>query len=239
MGFFKKFKKIALPIVGAIAGSALPGVGTALGASIGSSLGTLASGQGLQNALLAGAGNYVGASIGGSLFPQTLGQSLPFDAVGGIGGTVADVFGGQAANTLMNTSIGGALGGYYGSSLAQNSFGKQGEPTPQAPAGPDPFKPKREDQKDAPPSISGMGALTPEQQSTGLATQGVYGGGNGPDEQAYFANLINRRLVDESGGVSDMSALKPIERSYLDRIGLGGYGNSMSLLEAMSKWRPA
>lgn len=257
----KKLKSV-LPIAAAVIGNAIaPGVG----ASIGSGLGTLASGGGIKNALLAGVGSSIGSSIGGSLTSKTIGSSL------GIGGAAASTAGslpwqtatnvigqstlpwavasnslGSIGSTIANTNLGSALGSFYGSNLATNALSEE-EQKPKATAAADsqtapltPFQPKQEPQKDVPLSLSSLGSLTNAQQGSNLANQGVYGGGNGPDEQSYFMNLVNRRLVDESGNVdSDTSELLPIELSYLKRLGLGGYGNSRDLLEAMSKWKAA
>ncbi len=93
---------------------------------------------------------------------------------------------------------------------------------------------------EAPPSLSGLGQLTPAQRTSNIATKGVYGEGADTPEQKYFLNQINRRLVDESGNVdAGMDDISAIEQSYLQKLGLGGYGNTSNLLEAISKWKPA
>jgi len=256
----KKFRKTALPIAGAILGSlALPGIGTELGLSLGSAggaaigggLGTLASGGGIKNALLSGAGSYLGGNLAQGILGGSLGTvggatglssagALPWSAANtGLGQSLGNVIGSSAANSLAAAPLSGILGSFYGSDLAQNALGDQQAPKFTGPAGPAPFVPKQADAAKLPAGLSGFASLTPQQQSTNIANQGVYGGGNGPEEQGYFTNLINRRLVDLSGNLSDKSTLAPIEQSYLSQLGLGGYGDTKSLLEAISKWKAA
>lgn len=262
MGFFKKFKKKLLPTIAAIIGASIAGPA---GAAIGSGLGTKVSGGSFKDALLAGVGSYAGSSLGssiGSSFGTFGSPSLPpflspsnvagpsFGSIGSmISGGLSPILGETAANSLgaglANTSIGSALGGFYGPDLATNAFGDS-QPQPSlgaaisAPAGPAPFNAKQQEQKDLPFSLSGLGGLTQNQQSTNVATQGVYGGGAGPQESDYFLNLINRRLVDEAGNVDPSFAdLMPIEMSYLQQLGLGGYGTPNNLLEGISNYQYA
>lgn len=231
MSFFKKIKGFALPAIGAIIGSAVPGVGTALGAAIGSGASSYSSNHNIGQALAAGAGSYIGGQVAGNVLGNTgtVGGAL-FDHLPG--GELSSFAQNVLPSALANTSIGSALGSQIGSNVASNAFA----PT-QTPSGPTPFSPQQEAQQDTPASLNGIGSLTSDQQSTNLANQGVYGGGNGPQEQSYFENLINRRLVDPSGQTQDMSSLKPIEQSYLQKLGFGGYGDTSSLLEALSKWK--
>lgn len=251
--FFKKARKFALPAIGALLA---PGVGAALGvgltgatgAAIGSGAASLWDTKNPLAALGAGAGSYIGGNIASSLLGSSLGtvgsaigaeSTLPWNS---IGSALASGIGPTAANSIISAPISGVLGSTYGSSIGEALGGagnaKKSAPslTPALPA----FKPKQEAERDVPPSIAGMGQLTPQQRTSNIATQGVYGSGAGSDEQSYFLNQINRRLVDESGAVDqDTSELSPIELSYLQRLGIGGYGNTSNLLEAISKWRPA
>lgn len=232
----RRIKKIAGPLIGAAVGSAIPGIGTALGASLGSAGGTLASGGNLKQALLSGGGSYLGAQLGG----QFLGG-------GNVGSALTNNLGNIAGNTIANAlpaaltdaSVGSILGGYVGNSIGEDlgmslSGGKQ-----QTSQGVAAFSPKRAELGEVPANFQGAGALSPEQQASNLATQGTYGSGLGPDENQYFLNLVNRQLVDESGNVGDTSTLSPIESSYLQKLGLGGYSNSNNLLESISKWKKA
>lgn len=229
----KIFKKI-LPIAAAVAGNAiLPGIG----GSIGAGLGTLATGGGVKNALLSGVGSAIGGNLGAGAFGgANIGSTLGSAGLGDLGAALG-------AN-ISNIGIGAALGGYAGSDIAQGLFGssnagKSTSAIPAAPPGLTPFTPKREEERAPPASLQGFSSLTPEQQSSGLANQGVYGSGVGPEESTYYLNMINRRLVDDSGKVSENANLSPIELSFLNKLGLGGYGSTSSLLEGISKWRPA
>lgn len=257
MGLFKKIKKYALPAIGAVLGSTiLPGIGygiTALGGgAIGAGLGSAAStystthnfADALKSGILGGGGAYLGGQLAGNVIGSrlgtvggTIGESAANSVTGSLGG-MAGAAGATASNTLMNTGIGSLLGSAYGSEMAQNALGPDME-RPMGYYGPAAFRPTRQGEKAAPASVQGLGSLTGEQKTTNLANQGVYGSGNGPEEQSYFMNLMNRRLVDEGGNTSDLNAINPIEQSYLQRLGLSGYGNSRDLLEAMSKWSPA
>lgn len=245
----KKVAGLALPVVGnAIA----PGVGAAIGGALGGAV----QGEGLKGIGLGAVKGYAGNAIGNSI-ASTIGTSLgkvggasigsltsknamgPF-SFGDLGGTAANSIG----NSIANTTVSSALGKFAGNSIADNLVSslsgvdqpqnvEVGQPVPE-PQGPAPFEPKQEAQLTLPNSLSGLSSLDPNQQSTNIATQGVYGGGAGPQEQDYFENLINRRLVDESGQVdSDLSDINPIESSYLSQLGFGGYNTPSSLLEAL------
>ena len=187
---------------------------------------------------LSAGGAYLGGQIGGAL-----GSDL--GTIGGAAGTQGSTFGAnalaagigsQAANNILGTSVGAALGGYAGQNFA-SSFAPQAKPKLPAPeAG---FSPSQATAAALPGSIAGMSNLSPLQQSTGLANQGTYGGGLGPEENSYFLNLENRRLVNSDNSTNDLSTLQPIENSYLAKLGLGGYGDTTSLLKAISQWKAA
>lgn len=243
----KAIKKI-VPIATSIIGNSIaPGIGGAIGAG----LGTKVTGGSWGDALKAGAfnfaGNKLGSALGNSSFgkslglDQSVGKTLGFtgnvakDASGFMlpgGGSIGAFAGNSLADTFLSGSLGQAIGSYAGNSLAERP--------PEGPKGPAPFSPAQQAEQELPTSLSAFGGLNPNQLSSNIATQGVFGGGAGPQEQNYFMNLINRRLVDESGKVDqDLSDVNPIESSYLAQLGLGGYNNPTSLLEAMSKWKAA
>lgn len=244
MGFFSKiFKKVkpfALPAIGAlIAGPAGLGLtSSAVGAALGSGISSYTSQHDPLAALLSAGGSLVGSSIGSSLLPQTVGSAafsnLP-------GGALSNFAQNSIPSALANASIGSLIGSNIGSSAGASFAGNSMKEKPQiaAPAGPKPFVPKQDAEQDLPPSLAGFGALSPMQRSTNLANQGVYGGGNGPEEQAYYVNQAQRRLVDPAGKVADQSIFNPIEQSYLQRLGLGGASSGMNLAELISKWKPA
>lgn len=243
MGFFSKiFKpKSLLPIIGAIFGSAVPGVGTALGASLGGAAGGALGGGGLKGALVGAGTAFAGNAIGNSIAPSITSSLAKAGASNTVTNSLANsTLGRLASNTIGpaagSSLIGDALGKYAGNSIA-NSVGESLFPEePKAPEGPAPFSPQRENQLDFPGSLTGLSGLDENQVSTNLATQGVYGGGVGPEEENYFLNMVNRRLVDDSGAEDqDLSEINPIENSFLSQIGLGGYADPRSLLEAISK----
>ncbi len=228
----ERIARYAAPIVGGLIGGPL---GAAAGGAVAGGLGGNAPNGGgiagaLRGALTAGAGSAIGGAIAPSL-----------GNMGTVGGTLGSTASNALGSTIANTGISNILGGYAGNSiagsLADSLFPSQSDaeaPKPQAESA---FSPSRQAQLDLPGSLAGYSSLTPDQQSSNLATQGVYGGGNGPQEQSYFQNLINRRLVDDSGNVDqNINDVSPIERSYLSQLGLGGSGNTSSILEAMSRW---
>lgn len=231
------------PVAGAALGSVVPGVGTAIGAAIGSGLKTgVETGDPLAGLVSAG-GTYAGSALGAGL-GGTVGGTLNSVGAGellGPGGAIADSF---LGNTILDTSLGSIAGGSLGGDLAKDLFAgnvKQNQPSSTSP-GPtalEPFKPKREAAVSLPGSFSQFGNLSPEQQATNIATQGVFGGGTSPQEENYYLNTVNRRLVGEGGQVGDMGGFKPIEKSYLGQLGYSGFDDPTSLLEALSKRRMA
>jgi hypothetical protein len=192
--------------------------------------------------LAAGAGSYLGGKFGGKVFgdlgsigglaSNALGPETASSIFGGIGNTA----GNAAASGIFNAPISSLAGSYAGNTLGTALVGAPDIQDTDKPAG---FVPKRAGDSEAPASLQGYGSLNPQQQSSNLATQGVYGGGLGPQEQQYFLNLVNRQLIPEQGGMNDVSSLNPIENSYLSQLGLGGYSNSNDLLEAIGKWKAA
>lgn len=238
--------------------SLIPGVGPAVAAGYEAGK-TYTHGGSLGDSLKSGglsyAGNVIGGKIGNLLGDSlgtvggTLGQGTPGaygpaynsfagNTLGAQAGSATGEFVGNALGDAAGKSLSSVIGSYAGSNIAKNAFGDP-QDTSLATAAPTPFSPTQQDAKDVPASIQGLGSLTSDQQSTNLATQGVYGGGNGSGESDYFLNLINRRLVDQSGHTSGLDTLKPIESSYLQKLGLGGYDNTNNLLEAISKWHAA
>ncbi len=247
-----KFIQNSLPTIGAIIGTTIaPGIGTAIGAGLGGTAEGITKGQSIGDSLKGGAFDAAGAYAGNTL-GSTIGEKIGGTLGDSVGNTISSVgsnadpyFAQLAANALPagigGSSIGSVLGGAAGLSMAGNAMRTPDRPMQAASAqtvpGITPFSPKQEDAQGTPPSLTGLGSLTDQQKSTNLATQGVYGGGNGPQEQSYFENLLNRRLVDNSGKTSDLSQVSPIEQSYLQRLGISGYTDTNSLLEAMNKWK--
>ena len=75
-----------------------------------------------------------------------------------------------------------------------------------------------QDQANSPNFLESTGfkALTPLQQRATIATQATQGDSRyaGGEVRDYYRNLVQRTLVDDSGGISDYSAVLPVERQY-------------------------
>lgn len=194
-------------------------IGSSIGNSIGSGLGTVGS-----------AASKIGLNLGQSVSGSGIGASIG-NALGRIAPQATTALAGQGIGSLLGSSIGSNIG----SSLAA---GKPAAPTATAPLSTTPaFTPTQEAAQQLPASLNSLGSLTGDQQLSDLATQGVYGSGNGPDEQSYFLNLVNRQLVDQGGNTQATSTLQPIEQSYLQNLGISSSGDSSSILEAINRWR--
>jgi hypothetical protein len=86
-----------------------------------------------------------------------------------------------------------------------------------------------------PSTLGSFNDLDPFQRETALATQGSFGGGLGKDEQSYFLNLLQRRLIDDQGGYGDMNSVSPVAKNYLEsNMGLKFDGNTKGLLQAIA-----
>lgn len=243
-GVIDQIASIAVPLALTAVGQpelAAAFTGITSGIKSGSPLGGLAAAGG---SFLGGElGSSLGSSLGGSsggLLSQT-----PSNALGNIfgGETVGSAapFGSFAGNALGSSTIGSSLGSAVGSSIGADAGSKLGTSIMPGTSGPlqisaSPFSPSRQGASALPNSLSGLSGLDPFQQATNIATKGVYGGGQGGDENNYFLNLINRQLVDPSGNVNGMSSINPVESSYLSQLGLGGYNNSNDLLQGISKY---
>lgn len=198
--------------------------------------------------LLSAGGSYFGGQLGSSvgssinsgplsLTPaNALGKIFGGEAIGSlapIGSFVGNALGSSTIGSIAGGAIGGSLGDNLGTQLGQqlnpmNTGGGQGPPG---------FSPSRAAQMATPQGLSQFSSLDPFQQATNIASKGVYGGGQGNDENQYFLNLINRQLVDPNGNVQNQSSLNPVESSYLSQLGLGGYNNSTDLLKGISQYQ--
>lgn len=246
-GIIDQIASIAAPV----ALSFVPGVGPALAAAYTGISSGIKSGSPLGGLLAAG-GSYFGSELGGSL-GSSAGQSgggflgeTPANALGNAfgGEAVGSVapLGSWAGNALGSQNFGSLIGSGLGSSIGSDIGNQAGSAImPGNTAGTldlsqSPFSPSRQGAMGLPGSLSGLAGGDPFQQATNIATKGVYGGGQGKDENNYFLNLINRQLVDPSGNVNGMQSINPIESSYLSQLGLGGYNNSNDLLQGISKY---
>lgn len=200
-----------------------------------------AANYGLKSGALAGATYYAGNELLGPTL-NGLGSSVSPAS----GGVTAGTMGTPISQSLGDTALSGAGSAFgsttpgdllatgVGTSIGEGMAGPiPGAATPPPP----PWAPSRLDQASLPSSLSSLSNLDPNQQASNIATKGVYGGGQGPDENQYFLNLINRQLVDQAGNVGDQNSLPQIDRSYLAQLGLGGYGNSNDLLRGISQYQ--
>lgn len=192
---------------------------TGLEAGIGSGLGSYAGGSllgGLGGALSETPANALGDTFGGS----AVGATAPFGSFAG------NVLGSQSIGNIAGSAIGGSLGSQVGQSM---------NPADNTPAGPPGFSPTMQPQLGLPQSLSQFGSLTPQQQATNIASRGVYGGGQGPDETNYFLNLMNRQLFDQSGNVAqNTNGIAPVDMSFLNQLGVSG-SSPTDLLRGISQ----
>lgn len=205
-------------------------------------------GNALGNAAGSAAGSYIGGNIGNSFLN---GGANSLASMGTVGNATGNVFGQSAANALSasapqiaGSSLGGATGSLIGSNIGRDLGNSLTAPPPEQPT---PWAPSRQANSPTPASLSsaagtsayGIGGLNQDQQLSNLASRGVFGGGISPEEQSYFLNQENRRLIDDSGNQQSLSSLSPVEMTYLQRLGLGGNNNTSDLLRAISQWQPA
>lgn len=235
----KKIAGFALPIAGTIIGSSFGQ--PELGSIIGGALGGATKGRGLKGIGLGAAegfaGNVIGNELGG-VIGKGIGSTAANTTFGSLTG---DAIGGALGQKTVGSALSGFAGNQIADGLASSLIPQQTSGTSQKSPSliPTPETPTRAPQLQLPGSLSGLAGLDSMQQASNIANQGVYGQGNGPQEQGYFNNLINNQLIDPSGKFQDISSLSPIENSYLSQLGLGGYSNSKDLLGAISKWQSA
>lgn len=182
----------------------------------------------------AAVGTYAGNALGGTDLGNFLNNTPAVNAGNAFGGTtIGDIapLGSTLGNALGSSTTGSAIGSALGSNIGADAASFT-PPTP----GPTPFSPSQQAQAGIPQSLSQFSNLTPQQQASNIATKGVYGGGQGPDEQNYFLNLINRQLFDQTGKVAtDTSSISPIENAYLNQLGISG-STPNDVLQGISKY---
>ncbi len=183
---------------------------------------SLASGGTPLQALGSAAGSYIGGNLaGGQAGPAgTVGASLQKAGLSGLAESLP--------GSIATANLQGALGSFAGSSIGESMTAPA--PKPSQDAGPAVFSPSRPSEMEAP---AGLNGLDPNQATTSIASRGLYGGGAGPQEQGYFANLLQRRLFDQ-GNFDSPYQINPVEEQYL-RQGLGlSFGqDTRSLLQAL------
>jgi hypothetical protein len=236
--FLKKLRNIALPVLGAIAGSAVPGLGTALGASLGAAAGKKLTGASFKDAAITGATTYAGGKLLGSAGSGDVAGKLTTNAAtrgvgeglasGSLGGSIGQAVGGinvgQLSGALQGQSIGNMVSGAM-VPMEMPDTGSVSIPqenldigTPAAMA--------------LPGSLSNLGGLNDIQQTSQIATKGSEGvSGVSREGQDYFVNQLRRRLTTQP-----TSGLLPIEGTYLNRLGVNFQpGNTRSILEGIAR----
>lgn len=239
-------------------------IGPAVGAYFGGPLGYAAAkgiqngvhraeaGQSIGGSALGGAENaglsYGAATVGnaaGSALGNYVGNAAAGTAASGLGNAINTPMSNIATNSIGNNAIGNAVGGAFGNStlsglggtlLASNAADKSSQYMPKI--GPVPFSPEKVPLSVPSGNSNLSSGMTPQQQSSYLATQGTYGGGLGPEDSKYFTNLINNRLTD-AGNYSAPGNLSNVENSYLTQLGFGSGAsqNSGDLLKKLKQYQ--
>lgn len=242
----KTVLKAAPAVVGSVAGGVLGGpAGAAAGAAAGSKL----SGGSNTQALLSAGGSYLGGEFLGGGSGDVAGNlttsSIPGAA--SLGEGLANGSLGSAGSALGAAAFGPLSGALTGQTIAGLVGGAGAQPASELPA-PNVSGPKNADLPTSAPkaaslpsSLSGFSGLDALQQGSGIATQGLYGGGTSNDEQNYFTNLLQRQLIDDKGGYNDYSSnVNPTEESYLHNdLGLQFDPNTQSLLQSIANKQAA
>lgn len=197
-------------------GSGLTGGGfgdSLAGQGISSSAGNAASSGGVSGLLQTPMSSVIGQATGSPSLGSTLGQ---LTGSGNVGNALGSTAGGALAQNAISPIMSGIVGGP-----------STGSPPPGI-----------QPNMTLPGDLSQFGGLDPNQQLSNIATQGVYGNGLGGQDQQYFLNQLNNQLTTGPGQYSNISNVSPIEQSLLSRLGLGGFGDTQSLLTAMNSWQP-
>jgi hypothetical protein len=95
------------------------------------------------------------------------------------------------------------------------------------------FTPTRPNEMQAPQGFENdFAGFSPEQTRSALATRGI-NLGLGSQEDAYYKNLLQRSLIDESGNVTqNQDFLLPVESQYFSRRGVDT-SNIMNFLKSI------
>lgn len=232
----KSFFDYLAPVAGAALGSIIPGLGTGIGAALGAGLGSgVSTGARTGNPLsgaLAGLGSAGGSFLGSQfLGPELAGLGSGTSEISGgatpgfLGQTFGDTFGDFAGNSISNQTLGSLAGGAAGSSIGSSAGSMAGGMLNSPNSGNQMsfgFTPSAQQAQGLPQSLSQFAGLSPNQQASNIATKGVYGGGNGPDETNYFMNLMNRSLFSNGSMASDTSGINPTQMNYLNQLGVSG-----------------
>lgn len=221
--------------VGGLSGDALNSAGSQALSPLSTAGGDWTGSAAAGSTLGSGAGQTAGsAAANPSSILGSLSKGMGNINLGTIGSNAGSTIGNALPSGIASTGVGSALGGAVGSQVAGGMI-DQSAPIRQ----PGAWTPSQSAASSLPPSLSSLSSLNPTQQASNIATQGTYGGGVGPQEESYYTNLLNRQLVDSGGHVGSLSSLSPIENTYNQQLGLGGFTNPTDLLKALSSWSPS
>lgn len=201
-------------------------------------LGTAANTAPLGVAAAAPSGGFLSDMFGSSSPANNISGVAGGNNISGAGNTGGSLFD-QAGSYIANNPLTTATGLLAAGAGLNNALSSSSTPTSNLGSSLSSFTPSQQPGLAAPADLANYtnSALSPDQTLSGIATKGVYGGGLGPQEQQYFLNLVNNRLVDQTGKVAnDTSSLNPVENSYLSQLGLGGYSNPTDLLRGISQY---
>lgn len=73
---------------------------------------------------------------------------------------------------------------------------------------------------DAPPALSYLNELSDAQKRSAIATDGVYGAGADKGSQDYYLQVLLNNMMDENGQIQNFDSALPVERQYLNMLGL-------------------
>lgn len=219
---------------GFLGGAGAAAVGSGIGSGLATGVETGNPIAGLGSGILGGAGSYAGSQL---LGPALSGLGSSANSMSGetMPGFMGQNLGSWAGNATPGSLIGGAAGSTVGSDIGSQA-GQMINPMNSSSGGPQGFQPSMSPQMGIPQSLSQFGSLSPNQQGSNIATKGVYGGGNGPEETNYFLNLMNRQQFDQGGNLGSSVNASPIDQSYLSQLGISGYNDPSSLLQGISKY---
>lgn len=180
--------------------------------------GNIASGFG------AAGGSYLGGQLG--------------EFAGSSSSTLAGALGAQGAEDLGG-AIGSTVGNRLGNTLATKAAGRVDSTINNI--GPTSFTTRTGLMRSSPVQFPGsqqdLSGGSDLQKMTGIATQGVYGGGVDDSSKSYFLNNVNNQLLNSKGSGYNDYNVNPIEEQYLRQLGVSFQpGDSRSVLEGIKRY---
>lgn len=96
----------------------------------------------------------------------------------------------------------------------------------------------RPEQMALPGQLSALQGLSDQQQRTAIATDALYGAGADPESRNYYLNNLQRTLMNDQGQAQGFENLLPIERNFLQSLGLP-IGNQQDFLSGLARYYAA